>query len=216
MARCGHCQKRKGKRNCPALGIELCNLCCGILRQKEIHCPPHCSFLVKHKAYQERRIVEKKAKSFSREEFAEEDILKDERMAWLAVHIEAPIKFQAEKNPAFKDKDALLALEYARERVEKRERVLFLPGEKTGPKNPVGEAICEAMDNCKYEERIIITGETQAYKREEKLKCLERVIQSVKFFSRGEFEGRRYIEDLLRRFKRIDELSLQKKVITTP
>ena len=36
MALCSNCRKRKAKRACPALGSPLCNLCCGILREKEI------------------------------------------------------------------------------------------------------------------------------------------------------------------------------------
>ena len=35
-----------------ALGEPICSLCCGVLREKEIHCPSNCTFLVKHKPYQ--------------------------------------------------------------------------------------------------------------------------------------------------------------------
>jgi hypothetical protein len=42
---CVHCSNRKGKRTCPALGGEICQLCCGKHRLVEISCPPDCRWL---------------------------------------------------------------------------------------------------------------------------------------------------------------------------
>jgi hypothetical protein len=42
---CVHCSNRKGKRSCPALGGEICQLCCGKHRLVEIACPPDCRWL---------------------------------------------------------------------------------------------------------------------------------------------------------------------------
>lgn len=214
MAKCSKCKKRKAKRYCPALGSELCSLCCGLLREKEIHCPSNCPFLEKHKSYQEKRTIEKKVTPSSRGFFAEEDILEDERMAWLAFHIEAPLKEYGKKQASFTDKDAILALEYAKEKVREGKSSLFIPGRETGPKNEVGEAVYENVEKCQYEKRIVLPGETQFYKTEEKIKCLERIILSLKFRAKGNFEGRNYIEQLISRFAKIEELSRQKKVIT--
>lgn len=214
MAKCEKCKKRKAKRYCIALGGSLCPLCCGLLREKEIHCPPDCSFLVQHKPYQEKRIFEKKQTSLSAKDLSGEDILKDERMAWLAFHIEIPLKEFAEKKDSFKDIDAILALEYAKEKVDKGKRVLFLPNEKTGPKNDVGEAIYQNIEECRYEKKIILPGVNDIYREEEKIKCLERIILSVKFWAKGSFEDRNYIQQLIERFAHLKELSTQKKIIT--
>ncbi len=216
MSKCVKCRKRKGKRYCPALGNHLCSLCCGRLREKEIHCPSDCTFLEKHKLYQEKRILEKKEPAAPRNRAAEEDILRDERMAWLAFHAEAPLKVYGERIESFTDKDAIMALEYAKEKFEKAEKLIHLPGEEIKPKNEVGEAIVQSMEKCRYEKDIILPGEMQSYTTEEKLKCLEQLIQAAKYLARGDFKERNYLHELLARFDKIKDLSLKKKVITPP
>ena len=215
MAKCSKCSKRKAKRHCPALGSELCSLCCGLLREKEIHCPENCPFLDKHKVYQEKRIFEKKEKPLTRDAFKEDDILRDERMAWLALHIEAPLRGISENNPTFSDKDAILALEYAKEKINKGKSTLIIPGEKTGPKNEVGELVYESLEKCKYEKTIILPGELETYKTEEKMKCLERIILIAKSWTKEDFEGRNYIEQLIIKFDKIKEFASQKKVLSS-
>jgi len=42
---CPLCQKRKEKRNCPALGRMICPVCCGTKRLVEISCPAECPHL---------------------------------------------------------------------------------------------------------------------------------------------------------------------------
>ncbi len=214
MIKCSRCKKRKAKRYCLALGSSLCPLCCGLLRDKEIHCPPNCSFLARHKPYEEKKIVEKKTGSSSGHISAEEDILKDERIAWLAFHIEMPLKQYGEKNESFSDREAILALEYAKEKIEKERGLIFLPGEKIKPKNEVGEAIYQRVENCRYERKLILPQTLETYKKEEKIKALDRVILSAKFLAKGKYEGRNYIQNLIDRFAKIKALSKEKKIIT--
>lgn len=213
MAKCIKCKKRKAKRYCTAKGESLCNLCCGLLREKEIHCPPSCSFLRKHKLYQEKRILDKKQTSLPSRSSPEEDILHDERMAWLAYHAEMPLIKYGEAQETFSDKDALLALEYARDKIEREVSRVFLPEERIKPFNEIGEAILQNVERCRYEKKIIISGETQTYKKAEKIKCLERVILTVKHFAQGKYEERRYIEYLIQRFAKIREFSQQNKIL---
>lgn len=216
MAKCEKCKKRKAKRYCVALGVSLCPLCCGLLREKEIHCPPNCTFLQQHKPYQEKRIIEKKQTSLSPKDLTEEDILNDERMAWLAFHIEMPIKVFAEKKGAFKDRDALLALEYAKDKATEEKGILIMPDEREVPKNEVGEAIYKSIEECRYEKKVIIPGEMDTYTKEEKIKCLDRIILSVKLLAKRNFEGRHYIQHLLDRFAQLKEISRQKKIVPSP
>lgn len=42
---CPSCGTRKGKRACPALGHDICTVCCGTKRLVEIRCPSDCSWL---------------------------------------------------------------------------------------------------------------------------------------------------------------------------
>lgn len=42
---CPLCNSRKSRRSCPALGKQICAICCGTKRQIEITCPSDCSYL---------------------------------------------------------------------------------------------------------------------------------------------------------------------------
>jgi hypothetical protein len=207
MAKCSRCRERKAKRPCPALGNDLCPLCCGLLRQKKIHCPANCRFLIKHKPYQEKKVIEKK-QAFS------EDILQDERLNWLTLNIEAVLKEYGERIPSFADREAILALEYAKEKVEKGKSALVLPKEGDKPKNEVGEAIFQSVEQCHYQRKIILPQDLETYKKEEKQKCLENVIVAVKYMAKGNLQGRNYLEDLSLRFARLKDVSQQKRIIS--
>ena len=209
MASCSHCRQRKAKRRCPALGSDLCPLCCGRLREKELHCPPGCPFLTQHRPYQENKIIQKK-RTFS------EDMLQDERLNWLALNIEAPLQEYAERNPALTDRDAILALEYAKDRVERNRSRLLLPQGESRVKNEVGEAILLSLEQCRFQRKIILLQDVERYNTEEKLKCLENVILGVKYLARGGLAGRTYLQDLARRLARLKEFSDQKKIIARP
>ena len=43
--RCPLCSVRPAKRSCPALGREICPVCCGTKRLVEIRCPAECPYL---------------------------------------------------------------------------------------------------------------------------------------------------------------------------
>jgi hypothetical protein len=42
---CHICHQRKAKRACPALGRQICAICCGTKRLVEINCPADCIYL---------------------------------------------------------------------------------------------------------------------------------------------------------------------------
>ncbi len=213
MKKCPRCNARKSKRYCPALGQSLCTLCCGQIREKEVHCPSDCPFLSKHKSYQEKRVIEKKHAP-QRILSSEEYLLKDERMAWLAFNIEVPLKKYAEQKPSLNDRDALLALEYAREKIAKGRGLVLMPEESGKPRNELGEAIYQMIERCRYEGRIIVTGKPQAYSTEEKLKVCDSLIGTLKHLARGNLEGQSYLRVVMERFMRMDAQSRKEKVFT--
>ena len=47
---CPLCHQRKAKRACPALGQQICAICCGTKRLVEISCPSDCGYLVTARA----------------------------------------------------------------------------------------------------------------------------------------------------------------------
>jgi len=207
MARCSRCQQRKAKRACPALGSPLCPLCCGRLREKELHCPPGCLYLSQHKPYQENRVLQKKG-TFSAE------VLHDERLAWLTLNIEASLKDFGERKPDFIDKDAILALEYAKSRVEKGQSLIVLAKDEGPAKNDAGEAVLQSLNQCRFQRKIILPQNLEMYNPEEKIKCLENTILAVKHLARGQLEGRAYLQDIDRRLARLQGSSGQAKSIT--
>jgi len=213
MKKCSRCRKRKAKRLCPALGESICSLCCGKIREKEVHCPPTCPYLSKHKSYQEKKVIDKRHPAQKLPASERDDPLHDERMAWLALHVEMPVSEYAEKRSSFNDREVLLALEYVRDKIEKSGGLILLPGETMKPKNELGEAIYRAMDRCRFEGRVILTGEPAAYSQEEKLKVLDRIIAAVKHTARDNLEGHSYIQAVKERFARMKHMSQQKKVL---
>jgi hypothetical protein len=207
MAICPRCQQRKAKRQCPALGSGLCSLCCGRLREKEVHCPAGCPFLTRHRPYQENKVIQKKSR-FSA------DVSDDERLSWLVLHIEVPLLDYVQRNPSFGDRDAVLALEYAKDRVEKSRTRLLLAQEETRVRNAAGEAVLLSLEQCRFQKKIILLQDVERYTSEEKLRCLENVILRVKHLARTDLAGRAYLQDLARRLDRLKELSAEKKIIT--
>ena len=59
MAACPLCRQRKGKRACPAKGVEICAQCCGTKRRVEIDCPDDCTWLGAHAGTWEGRETER-------------------------------------------------------------------------------------------------------------------------------------------------------------
>ncbi len=208
MAKCSHCQQRKAKRLCPALGSSLCSLCCGRLREKELHCPPACPYLSQHKPYQENKVIQKKG-TFS------EKVLDDERLAWLILNIDAALKEFGTRSPDFSDKDAVLALEYAKSRLEKGPSLIRLAQDEGSVKNEAGEAVLQSLDQCRFQRKIILPQSLEMYSLEEKVKCLENTILAIKHLARGRLEGRAYLQDIDRRLARLQDSSSQDKIITS-
>lgn len=130
------------------------------------------------------------------------------------MNIEAPLFEYAGRNPAFADRDAILALEYAKERVEKNRFLVIIPRPEGRVKNEVGEAILAGLEQCRFQNKMILLQEEKRYNTEEKLRCLENVILGIKYLARANLAGRAYLQDLARRINRIKESSGQNKIIT--
>jgi hypothetical protein len=213
MLFCPKCGIRVAKRSCPALGNRLCNLCCGRLREKELHCPPACPHLARHKPYQEKRVLERVPSRSPSTRLAADDVLKDKRLAWLVLQLEAPLAQIAERAPALTDGQALPTLEYARDKIDKGKGLLVIPGESRKPANELGEAIFAASEGARWEAPVLLVSGLEFYSREEKLRCLDRIILSVRLVAKGNPDARAYLNDLVDRFDRIRGLSQKNRII---
>jgi hypothetical protein len=200
MAKCVRCRQRKAKRPCPALGGDLCPLCCGQHRNRDIRCPADCPYLAQHSPYQEQRSQGKE----------EEDIFQDERLVWLAYNIELPLKALAERYATFSDEEAVWALEYARDKLGRSRNLVILPGEVVRPGSEAGEAVFESMEKSRFERRVILPGYQTGYTQEEKLKVLDRMLLAARSFLKGSSDGRAFLDQLLARHRRAGEMSTRR------
>lgn len=205
MSLCSRCHRRKAKRHCPALRTDLCQLCCGDLRQKKISCPPSCPFL-KHQTYQDERLRQK-----SKEMVASP--LEDERLAFLAAQVEAGLHQLAEQNKLFSDREALLALEYARDKIAAGNPRIILAGEKADARATAGEIILKIVNQARYEKGLLLSLSPSGYSREEKIACLETLMALILNYAGGNLDRRLFLEELARRLKQAERAERQKKII---
>ena len=54
--KCLICERRKGKRHCPAKSGYICPICCGEKRGIEINCPLDCTYYVEGRKYQQEKV----------------------------------------------------------------------------------------------------------------------------------------------------------------
>jgi len=203
---CPKCGNRIAKRDCRALGSRICSLCCGRLREKELHCPASCPHLARHRPYQDRKnMLRGPAGGNAAGQTSEDDVLRDERLAWLVLQLEAPVAAFAGPDPSLTDGRALSAFEYAREKVDKGKGLIIIPGESRRPGNELGEAVYDAAEKARWESAAVLTSGRESYGRDEKLRCLDRVLRTVRLMARGRPEGRAYVSDLAARFARLRE-----------
>ena len=86
MPKCVTCKERKGNRFCPAVKGDICSLCCGSKRQKEIRCVDSCDYLKKGSEYQlDRDITRKIDEDLHRES---EDVFNRDDVAPFVMDIE--------------------------------------------------------------------------------------------------------------------------------
>jgi len=214
MVKCAKCRQRKAKRRCPALRDDLCPACCGRYREKDIPCPPTCRFLAEHKPYQEEKALRRRPERTGRTAAKSKEVDTDERLAWLGWHIEAPLSEIGESRPEWTDGDAILSLEYARDKLARGRVLLLLPGEERRPSNAAGEAVFQSMEACRFEKTVLLSSGAEGYTAEEKIAALDRVVLAARDLARENVRGRSYLEHLRQTFARIRDASRASKLIT--
>ena len=214
MSKCAHCRQRKAKRACPARRDSLCPLCCGRLRNRELRCPPSCRHWGEHAPYQEQRVLERKTDSPARPRPGQDDPLKDERLVWLAVQAETPLRELVAQRPDITDGDVILALEYAKDKVERGRGLLVIPWMERRSGNDIGEAIFQSLESCRFERSVVLTIGSEGYTSAEKIRVLDRLILAAKSAARGDFKGRAYLDRVVASFARMEKGAREPKILT--
>jgi hypothetical protein len=210
MAKCAHCRQRKAKRRCPALRDGLCPECCGRYRERTIPCPPACRFLTEHRPYQEEKVRRQRSERTAPPEPA----FADERLAWLGLNIEAPLHEIGNNRPEWTDGDAILALSYAREKLDRGSSLLILPGDDRRPANPAGEGVLESLDACRFEKSVLLASGREGYSVQDKLAALDVVLHAARTIARGNLKGRAYLEHVRQTFARLRDAARPAKLVT--
>jgi hypothetical protein len=61
---CPLCHQRKARRACPALGQQICSVCCGTKRLTEINCPATCVYLATAREHPAAAVVRRQQQDF--------------------------------------------------------------------------------------------------------------------------------------------------------
>jgi hypothetical protein len=62
---CPLCGTRRARRACPALGKQICAICCGTKRLTQIHCPSDCAYLASAREHPPAVAVRRQQRDFS-------------------------------------------------------------------------------------------------------------------------------------------------------
>lgn len=185
MALCVSCGKQKGKRACPALGGQICSVCCGTKRQKEIECPAGCVYLNPAGGYQAERAVSREIAAAFRSE--EDDVFQDPVVALsFAAPIESGFAEAFSRNPRVLDRhigDALV----------KAYRAMAGETDWPTPSGPLEETVFQIVRDA--------DKACSQLTREQKALTLLRILRSIKKFSRGDAGSRTYLMFIGSEFK---------------
>jgi hypothetical protein len=197
MAKCPKCSSRKGKRQCPALGTEICAPCCAEGRLVTIPCPQTCVYL-KGEVYQhERRKERARARGRRFVEFTQE--LAPEPQAYeFAFKLQADAYFFLRRRQGADDASVTRALDEARNVYSK----IFVP--HAAP-HPLGTFLMERLNDAgRY-------PPSAALPTEERLRVLSKLSRAVAALGG---EGSHRYEELLGSF--FDELDFESDLDYSP
>lgn len=209
MNKCPKCGRRLAKRHCPGLKLDICHLCCGQKREKEINCFPECRYLVFGRTYQEKRIQAKE--TLINQEKA--DPINNEHLGRLVFYFEAALLSYRDKHPGFNDKNAYQAIEYALEKIRKGAPKIIMPDQQSRPVNEAGDLLIRVAEETKTESSSLITTINQKYSKEEKISCLTYLSTSVKAALRQQPNGTLFLDRIREIFSKFAASSKEPRII---
>ena len=177
MAKCLTCGERKGNRFCPAVTGNICSLCCGSKRQKEIGCVPSCDFLNKGTEYQLDRDITRKVTSDLHAE--SEDVFSRDDVVPFVMSIERFFVDHFYPDRGVNDSHILQSMSrlYA-----------FLSGTLPAlePQNSIQKLI--------FKEFAEVNRKTRQLPEALKMRAILRIIKSIRTSSGGVLGNRNYLE----------------------
>jgi hypothetical protein len=107
---CPLCRQRKARRACPALGVDICSVCCATKRLIEIRCPESCPYLASAREHPPAALVRRQ----QRDAGAVAELLRDlndRQMELFVMVATAIVRYQPPPLQTVADADAADAAE---------------------------------------------------------------------------------------------------------
>lgn len=108
MGKCNLCKTKKSKRFCPAIDNNICTMCCGVKRGKEIACPEDCKYYLQGKLNDNEKSLNKLVRDSFNEEYS--DLYKKEEVVNVAGPFETFLLENYYFQTAVKDEDVYQCL----------------------------------------------------------------------------------------------------------
>ena len=111
------------------------------------------------------------------------------------------------------DRKVIKTLEYVLEKLKKEKSLIYTGDKYLKEKDELGEVIYNSIKNIRFPREIIVPESIDLYNNEEKVKCIENLIFSAKLFSKGELDGKNYINFARQRVEKVIKESRRKIII---
>jgi len=148
--KCVYGGKRKGQRECPALGGMICSRCCGEHRGTEINCPPDCRYFKKHEEFQQSKHAEP-----YRETWAENnrDLLEEENRELIEAIgvLETLIYYRYRDDTRLTDKKVIDGLKG----LENKFKTIELPGSPSEFTDFAQEELKPLLDRGRFSKKLL-------------------------------------------------------------
>lgn len=138
---CKICGKRRARRACPAVGGDICTICCGTEREISLSCPLECEYLQEAHTHEKPVPIKDDQISYSDVKISEEFIRDHEELFLFSVY---SLVQAALRTPGAIDADVMAALEALIQTQRTLESGLVY---ETRPENTVALAVQRAFSN---------------------------------------------------------------------
>ncbi len=138
MEKCSLCETRRPRRNCPALGKDICTQCCGSKREVTVDCPLDCAYLIEGRDHEDMAQV---GEYPNREVEVSGAFL--ERNQPLYIFVLGTLHHAAKENPGVNDSDMREAIAALVQRYRGKESGLVV--ETTIP-NRIAAAVVDSFE----------------------------------------------------------------------
>jgi hypothetical protein len=210
---CPICEKRKGRRFCPAKAATICPVCCGTEREVTIDCPSDCAYLMESRRHEaERREID-----WSTVPFGDAHIPTSFVAAHEALILElsfAICAFAADNRPVV-DQDARQALRSLAEAYQTLSNGIYY---EKPPDYPLQSGLYAALKAAieDYKKKQAQRPEIAAVRESEIRDALVFLTQLASSRSNGRPKGRAFLDLLRGQFKKDEFVKPAARLVVVP